>query len=180
MSTVVNILKMAEIFDNMTSTQMELIGSICVEKQYTSGELLFAENTPGDGLYVIANGSVEILVDPSLVAGQYVGEPYSIATLRRGQSFGEIALVDEGGRSASARITQHSTRLIHIPRKELMLLCDTYPALGYRLMRNLAADLAMKIRTTDLKVRDYLYWSHLNELGHEQPIPPTDMPDQRP
>ena len=40
-----------------------------------------------------------------------------------------------------------------------MLLCDTYPALGYRLMRNLAADLSMKIRNTDLKVRDYLYWS---------------------
>lgn len=167
MASVVSILKLAEIFDNLTSTQMELIGSICVEKQYNAGELLFAENTPGDGLYVIANGSVEILVDPSLVAGHYVGEPYTIASLRRGQSFGEISLVDEGGRSASARITQHDTRLVHIPRKELMLLCDTYPALGYRLMRNLAADLAMKIRTTDLKVRDHLYWTHLQEHGGE-------------
>ena len=167
MASVVNVLKLAEIFDNLTSTQMELIGSICVEKQYNAGELLFAENTPGDGLYVIANGSVEILVDPSLVAGHYVGEPYTIASLRRGQSFGEISLVDEGGRSASARITQHDTRLVHIPRKELMLLCDTYPALGYRLMRNLAADLAMKIRSTDLKVRDHLYWTHLQERGGE-------------
>jgi hypothetical protein len=41
-----------------------------------------------------------------------------------------------------------------------MLLCDTYPQLGYRLMRNLAADLAMKIRNTDLRVREQLYWSH--------------------
>ncbi|MHB8629553.1 MAG: cyclic nucleotide-binding domain-containing protein [Aggregatilineales bacterium] len=173
MSSVVNVLKLAEIFDNLTSTQMELIASICVEKQYTSGELLFAENTPGDGLYVIANGSVEILVDPSLVAGHYAGEPYTLATLRRGQSFGEISLVDEGGRSASARITQHDTRLIQIPRKELILLCDTYPALGYRLMRNLAADLAMKIRTTDLKVRDHLYWTHLKEHGGESSNTPT-------
>ena len=68
-------------------------------------------------------------------------------------------MVDEGYRSASARVVQYDTRLIHIPREALMLLCDTYPALGYRLMRNLAADLAMKIRSTDLKVRDHLYWT---------------------
>ncbi len=138
-----------------------MIASICQEKEFSSGDLLFAENTPGDGLYVIASGEVEIQVDPSVVAGKYVGELYTIATLRRGQSFGEIALVDEGLRSASARITQYDTRLILIPREKLMLLCDTYPHLGYRLMRNLAADLAMKIRSTDLKVRDQLTWTQV-------------------
>jgi CRP-like cAMP-binding protein len=161
MTSVVTTLKQADIFDGLTPTQMELIGSICVEKQYNSGDTLFKENTAGDGLYVIINGSVEIQVDPSLVAGHFVGDPYTLATLRRGQSFGEIALVDEGYRSASALVVQHDTRLIHIPREALMLLCDTYPALGYRLMRNLAADLAMKIRSTDLKVRDHLYWTQL-------------------
>ena len=159
MSSVVTTLKQADIFDGLTATQMELIGSICSEKQYNSGDTLFKENTPGDGLYVIVNGSVEIQVDPSLVAGHHVGDPYTLATLRRGQSFGEISMVDEGYRSASARVVQYDTRLIHIPREALMLLCDTYPALGYRLMRNLAADLAMKIRSTDLKVRDHLYWT---------------------
>jgi len=49
-----------------------------------------------------------------------------------------------------------------IPREKLMLLCDTYPQLGYRLMRNLAADLAMKIRNTDLHVREYLTWMRRN------------------
>jgi CRP-like cAMP-binding protein len=47
-----------------------------------------------------------------------------------------------------------------IPRDKLMRLCDSYPQLGYRLMRNLAADLAMKIRNTDLQVREYLTWAH--------------------
>jgi len=161
MTPVVTTLKQADIFDGLTPTQMELISSICTEKQYNSGDTLFKENTPGDGLYVIINGSVEIQVDPSFVAGHFVGDPYTIATLRRGQSFGEISLVDEGFRSASARVVQYDTRLIHIPRESLMLLCDTYPALGYRLMRNLAADLAMKIRSTDLKVRDHLYWTQI-------------------
>jgi hypothetical protein len=43
-----------------------------------------------------------------------------------------------------------------IPRDKLIMLCDTYPQLGYRLMRNLAADLSLKIRSTDLLLREDL------------------------
>ncbi len=57
---------------------------------------------------------------------------------------------------------QEETHLLVIPRDKLMLLCDSYPQLGYRLMRNLAADLAMKMRNTDLKVREYLTWMGSN------------------
>src|ERR1700694_5861439 len=164
------ILKLTEIFSDMSDTQLELIASVCQEQQYNSGDLLFAENTRGDGLYVILNGEVEITVDPSLVTAGDKGEQYTIATLRRNQSFGEVALVDEGFRSASARVTQHDTRLLLIARDKLMLLCDAYPQLGYRLMRNLAADLAMKIRNTDLKVRDQLTWTHApNAMLDDQP-----------
>jgi CRP/FNR family transcriptional regulator, cyclic AMP receptor protein len=77
-----------------------------------------------------------------------------LATLRRGQSFGEVALVDEGLRSATARAVNKGTRLLVIPRDKLIMLCETYPQLGYRLMYNLAADLAMKIRNTDLQIRE--------------------------
>jgi CRP-like cAMP-binding protein len=81
-------------------------------------------------------------------------EKVVIATLRRGQSFGEIALVDEGLRSATAEAKNKDTRLLVIPRDKLIMLCETYPQLGYRLMYNLAADLAMKIRNTDLRIRE--------------------------
>jgi CRP/FNR family transcriptional regulator, cyclic AMP receptor protein len=74
--------------------------------------------------------------------------------LRRGQSFGEISLVDEGLRSATAEAKHKDTRLLVIPRYKLIMLCETYPQLGYRLMYNLAADLAMKIRNTDLRIRE--------------------------
>jgi CRP-like cAMP-binding protein len=85
-------------------------------------------------------------------------ENRTIATLRRGQSFGEVALVDEGLRSASACASQKDTRLLIIPRDKLIMLCDTYPQLGYRLMYNLAADLAMKMRNTDLRIREQLLY----------------------
>lgn len=153
-------LRRADIFYDFTLTQLELIASICTERSYDHREVIFEENTKGSELYVITEGEVEIQIDPALVGRASGGTPYTIATLRRGQSFGEIALVDQGVRSARAMASEAETRVLIIPRDKLMLMCDSYPQLGYRLMRNLAADLAMKIRNTDLKIREYLVWQH--------------------
>jgi hypothetical protein len=51
------------------------------------------------------------------------------------------------------RAIQNKTRVLIIAREKLMLLCDTYPQLGYPLMQNLATDLALKMRGTDLRIR---------------------------
>lgn len=157
--SVASTLNQADIFDELSTTQLELISSITGERHYQAGDVIFEENTPGDEMYIIANGEVEIQVDPSLIDGDNKDGAHTIAVLRRGQSFGEVSLVDQGLRSASARCSQSDTHLIVIPRDKLMLLCDTYTQLGYKLMRNLAADLAMKIRHTDLQVREQLTWA---------------------
>jgi CRP/FNR family cyclic AMP-dependent transcriptional regulator len=158
----VTFLKQADIFFELTPTQLELVASLCEERKLNTGDIVFEENTPSDELYIIAQGEVEIQVDPSLVGDDSVRSigNITIATLRRGQSFGEIALVDQGLRSATAKCAQHGTQLLVIPRDKLMSLCDTYPQLGYRLMRNLAADLALKIRNTDLVLREELLYGH--------------------
>jgi len=162
--SIISELKQADIFYELTNTQLELVASICREIEFQKGDIIFEENTPGDELYVIVDGEIEIQVNPAMVGkdGDADGGAQTIATLRRGQSFGEVSLVDEGLRSAQARSSQPGARLIIIPRNKLMLLCDTYPQLGYRLMRNLAADLAMKIRHTNLEVREKLTWAAPN------------------
>jgi CRP/FNR family cyclic AMP-dependent transcriptional regulator len=157
-TSIVNFLKQSDIFYQFTPTQLELVANLCQEAVYQKDDLIFKENSSSKELYIIVQGEVDIFVDPSLVGTLEVGsENQTIATLRRGQNFGEVALVDEGLRSASA--SQKDTRLLIIPRDKLMMLCDTYPQLGYRLMYNLAADLAMKIRNTDLRIREQLLYS---------------------
>ncbi len=160
MNNLVNFLKQGDIFYQLTPTQLEMIANLCKEAAFKPGETIFKENSDSKELYVIMDGEVEISIDPSLVGGPDVAnEPHRvIATMRRGQSFGEIALVDEGLRSASAQAGKSPTRLLVIPRDKLIMLCETYPQLGYRLMNNLAADLAMKIRNTDLRVREQLLY----------------------
>jgi len=104
---------------------------------------------------------VGILVNSAIVGSKAENGKTMIATMRRGQSFGEVALADEGLRSATAQAKNKDTRLLVIPRDKLIMLCETYPQLGYRLMYNLAADLSMKIRNADLRVREQvLYGKH--------------------
>ncbi len=157
MNNVVNFLKQSDIFYQFTPTQLELVANLCQEIVFNNGDLIFQENSSSKELYMIAQGEVDILINRG-ITGSLEKKETAVARLRRGQSFGEVALVDEGLRSATARASQKDTRLLVIQREKLVILCETYPQLGYRLMYNLAADLAMKIRNTDLRVREQLLY----------------------
>jgi CRP/FNR family cyclic AMP-dependent transcriptional regulator len=157
----INILRQTDIFYDLTEAQMEMVAGLCSEVTYNAEQMIFEENSASDELYVIASGEVDILVNPALVQSSAAGQParpLTIVTLRRGQTFGEIALVDQGLRSASARCASKKAHLLVIASGRLLTLCDSYPDLGYRLMRNIAADLAFKIRGTDLAIREQLLW----------------------
>jgi CRP-like cAMP-binding protein len=160
MTSLALTLKQADIFYGMNNTQLELMANLSDEKTYKAGEVIFYEGAASDELYVIIQGEVAIQVNPTLVSShpdQQV-QPVTITTLLRGQNFGEMALIDKGVRSATARAAQKNTRVLILPSQELLHLCDAYPELGYRLMSNLASDLALKLRNTDLMIReDFLH-----------------------
>lgn len=153
-------LKETDLFYNFTAPQLEIVESLCEEKAFHEGELIFPENSHEKELYLILRGQVEIFVNPGLVSSApgMVVKPEVIATLLRGQSFGEVALVDQGVRSASARSAARETSLLKISRDRLLTVCDSYPELGYRLMYNLAHDLSQKIRNADLKIREVVLY----------------------
>lgn len=161
MTNIINSLKQSDIFYEFSQTQLEMVANLCNVVTFQEGETIFQENSDHKELYIIVEGEIDILIKPSKVSllGLLEEEEAPIATLRRGQNFGEVALVDEGLRSATARATEKDTRLLVIARDRLISLCETYPQLGYRLMYNLATDLAMKIRNTDLRIREQLLYT---------------------
>lgn len=148
----------------MTITQLELVARICQEVDYKKGDEIFTEGTPGNSLIIVAQGQVDILVNPNLVGidSQQTFSPKIVASLLPGQSFGEVTLVDQGLRSASARSAQKNTRLLIIPSNQLRQLCDEFPLFGYRLMSNLAADLSFKLRNADLMIRQSMMTGNRN------------------
>ncbi len=152
------ILATTEIFDNFNDAQLTLVAALCTPVTYNQGHVLLNENDQSDEMYIIGRGGVEVLVNPSAVgaaAGPAGVSPVVLTELRQGQVVGEVALVDQGVRSATIRVSRDETLLLRLRRDQLMRLCETYPVLGYKLMRNLASELATKIRNTDWLVRQY-------------------------
>jgi CRP-like cAMP-binding protein len=151
---IADVLRTADIFKDLEPDEIGLIAGISYFVDFNTGDLIFAEGTASDELYIIARGEVDIQVDPGLFGEASPTGRITLTTLRQGQSFGEMALVSEGIRAASARCAQHESSLIVVPRQALIQLFDQQPRLGYKLMYNLAADLAMKIRANDLLIQE--------------------------
>ena len=126
-------LRDADIFYNLSPDQLDRIAAICTEVSLSQGTVLFEENSPGDELYLISRGAVDILVDPAMLGLETDINPTTVATLRIG-------------------------RRLLIRRDDLIRLCEEDYKLGYMIMRNIAADLAFKIRGTDLMVREQSLW----------------------
>jgi CRP-like cAMP-binding protein len=69
-----------------------------------------------------------------------------LVTLGEGQITGEISLVDQGPRSATVAAGTEPTTVQIIDRKDLETICLETPSIGYIIMRNIAIDLAFKLR----------------------------------
>lgn len=161
------ILSRIDIFDNLSAAQYELLAYLAEPLRPRKGTWLMREQERSDDLYVIVQGGVEIIMDPGLIVpGRNSGPAEQVLTeLRDGQVFGEVALVDQGLRSASVRVSRDNTELLRIAGERLLMLCDTYPALGYRVMRNLASELALKLRDNGLTFREYQLALHPQQSG---------------
>lgn len=153
------LLASVEIFADLNEDQIKKIEALCSLKKFKKDQVIFEENSPSKEFYVIVEGTVDIQLDPNLIRGDTDGERQelkTIASLRRGQSFGEVALVDLGVRSASARSKTRKTKALEINRNDFMKLMKEDLDIGFIVMQNLAADLCFKIRNTNLMVREAL------------------------
>ena len=74
----------------------KIIYNIADEETYHDGQVIFKEGSPGDWIYVILSGAVEISKDVQ-------GQKYVIAILKQGEVFGELGFVGVTKRTATAR-----------------------------------------------------------------------------
>ena len=108
------------------------------EKVYHPGDGVFEEGDPGRALFVVVEGEVEITrATPQ--------GPYVLNTLGPGLAFGELALIDDFPRSATARAAT-STRLLILYKSDFDALMEGNARIAVVMMRNLSRRLAIYAR----------------------------------
>ena len=149
MSEVSNFLKTIEMFIGLSEVELAKVASLCEPASYEPGALILEKSSPADKLYLIQTGNVEIITDPEALEAKPSLADSLIVTLGRGQSFGEMGLVDSGVRSATVRAGAPTT-VLGIPCQAFRDLFEQDNHLGYLVMRNIAADLSFKLRYRNL------------------------------
>jgi len=99
-------------------------------KFYLAGEAIFAEGSPGDLMFVILEGEVEIL------KAAQAGSAKVLSTLGKGEFFGEMALLDDRPRSATA-MAKTDSRLLGMNETVLDTYIMTNPEFAGKMIRNL-------------------------------------------
>lgn len=110
------------------------IASVAQRVRYASGRTLFAQGEPGKDLYIVERGAVEISV---LSAN---GKKLSLNIMRVGDAFGEIAMLDDGVRTANATVIESAT-LLRASRSDLDALMKKDPELAAELIAMLCSRL---------------------------------------
>ena len=145
-------LKRVEILIGLTDAQLARVAAICQEKVYDAGEIIVREREPSTEVYIIHSGSPEVQLSGMRVTAETLAAPgpQAIISLGQGQVFGEVALIDMGPRSATVCCNVDGTRVYVIRRDDFVQLCEQDTDIGYKVMRNLAADLSFKLRHSNL------------------------------
>lgn len=136
------ILGSVELLEGITSGELQAISRICKEVTFNNGEVITQQGEPGENLYIVLDGFVEVLHSGTPPEQS----PRTIVHLGKGQIFGEMALVDHGTRSATVRAASESTKVLMINCDDFEHECEENHHLGYIVMRNIAADLSFKLR----------------------------------
>jgi CRP-like cAMP-binding protein len=104
-------------------------------RRYRKDETIFHQGDPGDALYVVATGRVKVVL-PS----PDTGEPAILATLGRGQFFGELAMLDGEPHSASV-VALEPTETLVLGREDFEGLFESEPSIRRSLVLALAREL---------------------------------------
>ena len=137
---LLTILGETRLFENLSLADIEELAERVETRNYLPGEIIFQRGAPGDGLYIVDRGSVEIFLEESAAR--------PLAILRDREYFGEMALIDESGtRTASARARGEATCLF-LSRDDFENLLSSSHVVAARMLYQLCRVLSRRLGRT--------------------------------
>jgi 3-phenylpropionate/trans-cinnamate dioxygenase ferredoxin subunit len=119
------------LFADLDSAAIERLEAFAFRKSFSAGEVIVEEDRTGNGLYVVLSGSVEV------IKGLGGPRPQSVAVLREGEPFGEMALLGDWKRSASVRAME-DVECLGMDRWAFLAHLKSEPNLAIRMLQMLA------------------------------------------
>lgn len=136
-------LRRVPLFRSLSSVELAELATRMATRSYQHGEVIFHKDDPGSVFYVIKSGQVKI------TAISVEGEELILAILTAGDFFGELSLLDQEPRSASA-VALVDLETFILQRRDFLEFLRTYPMAAVEML----AILSRRLRRTDMLVED--------------------------
>ena len=151
-------LKTFKLFSRLPDEELACLAGVMEEKIFPAGTVILQEGDPGDHMYLLLEGAVDVLKTTLF------GDPYVTASLKDSYhcSFGEMALIDQGTRSATVR-AKTDCRTLALSAEEFQRFCREYPAIGVELLMAVSATLVRNLRAENENLK-IVYQALIEEI----------------
>src|ERR1044071_5902363 len=144
--SLADVLRTIPLFAELTQKELKVLEEAVHKRIYQAGETIFVETEPGVGMYVIQSGHIDIVLNHRSET------PMVLAELEPGDFFGEMALLGNMNRSATA-FARDRSELIGFFHPDLLEIIKLYPQIGAKIALGLSRTLAERLRYTNEQLR---------------------------
>lgn len=144
-----SMIERTQMFKDFVRADIEQLARYMRAYQVAKGKTIFREGQKAAFLCVIVEGVVDVhkISDAR--------EPKKINSIRAGRSFGEMAVLDDMPHSATT-VAADAVKLVMITKQKLEQLANDNPALGVKVLWQLAKLLSLRLRQTTGSLVDHL------------------------
>ncbi len=128
----VSVLSELMLFEFLEEADLQQLSSVIETIELKEGDVLFESGDPGDSLYVVQSGEMELYTTDT------AGQKITLANPTRDDIFGELALLDAGPRTATAK-AKEDTILLVLDRDQLLFLIRKRPEAGLKMLAGIGA-----------------------------------------
>lgn len=147
-------MKDMELFSGLQAKDVAALSDRCHKQSFPMGSVILKANDPGAALYSVIEGEVRIFTNSP------DGKEITFSTMGRGDFFGELSLIDDEPRSASA-VAFEDTKLMVIHKKDFLEILRRHPEVGLKILRRLA----MRLRSTDRHLETVAFFDRLGKVA---------------
>jgi len=128
----VELLADIEFFALLKEEDRQALANVVDSLKLNAGEVLFQAGEPGESLFIVRSGSIEIFIKDT------VGQKIVLTISEAGDLFGELSLLDSGPRTATA-VALSDTELLVLDRDDLLLLFQKRPDSALNMLAAMSA-----------------------------------------
>ena len=137
-------------FKNFEKADFDNLATICIELNFKKDEVVFAEETPGDKMFIIRAGSVKVIKKVKNIEN-------TVAVLNKGDFFGEMAVLDGSPRSAGVKAAM-DTKVLQISQKDFEDFKQKNQLTSIKLLDIFVKGLSQRLRQANKNIEAISFW----------------------